>query len=143
MPLERTNTLVVGGGQAGLAMSAHLLSSGVDHIVLEHGAIMNGPAWHDRFPAREFADWPADSFPGKDAVVAYFEGFAKQIDAPIRCGVEVTAVNKAASAGYDVHTTDGTIQAMNIVAATGPFPIPILPNNVPQDSITPIPYIAE
>ncbi len=35
MPLERTNTLVVGGGQAGLAMSAHLRSSGVDHIVLE------------------------------------------------------------------------------------------------------------
>ena len=69
MPLERTNTLVVGGGQAGLAMSAHLRSSGVDHIVLERGAIaerwgsarwdslvMNGPAWHDRFPAREFAD---------------------------------------------------------------------------------------
>ena len=151
MPLERTNTLVVGGGQAGLAMSAHLRSSGVDHIVLERGAIaerwgsarwdslvMNGPAWHDRFPAREFADWPADSFPGKDAVVAYFEGFAKQIDAPIRCGVEVTAVNKAASVGYDVHTTDGIIQAMNIVAATGPFQIPIFPNIVPQDAITQI-----
>jgi putative flavoprotein involved in K+ transport len=38
MPLEKTNTLVVGGGQAGLAMSAHLRRAGVDHIVLAHGA---------------------------------------------------------------------------------------------------------
>ena len=67
MALEKIDTLVVGGGQAGLAMSEHLSSNGVDHIILEKSRIAerwrtsrwdtlvaNGPAWHDRFPSMEF-----------------------------------------------------------------------------------------
>ena len=63
MSIEKVETLVVGGGQAGLAMSEHLSNSGVPHLVLERyriaerwrserwdSLVANGPAWHDRFP---------------------------------------------------------------------------------------------
>ncbi|MFZ0487295.1 MAG: FAD-dependent monooxygenase, partial [Arenicellales bacterium] len=67
MPTEKVDTLVVGGGQAGLAMSEHLSNCGVPHLVLERhriaerwrserwdSLVANGPAWHDRFPSLEF-----------------------------------------------------------------------------------------
>ena len=82
---ERVNTVIVGGGQAGLAMSAHLRTQGIDHLVLERDRIAerwrsarwdslvaNGPAWHDRFPAQEFAGIGGDDFATRDDVVAYF-----------------------------------------------------------------------
>lgn len=146
MPAEKVDTLVVGGGQAGLAMSAHLRDRGVSHLVLERDRIAerwrtarwdslvaNGPAWHDRFPAREFADTRPDAFATKDSVVRYFEEFARQIDVPIRCGVEVTEVTPLPfGAGFRVETSDGTIEARNVVAATGPFQKPAIPAVVPD-----------
>ena len=76
MSTEIINTLVVGGGQAGLAMSEHLSNNGVEHIVLERDRIAerwrtnrwdslvaNGPAWHDRFPTKEFGDIDGAGFP--------------------------------------------------------------------------------
>jgi putative flavoprotein involved in K+ transport len=65
--MERTDTVVVGGEQAGIAMSEHLGRLGIAHVVLERARIAkrwrsarrdslvaNGPAWHDRFPGMEF-----------------------------------------------------------------------------------------
>ena len=88
---ERMNTLIVGGGQAGLAMSEHLNKNKVDHIILERHRIVerwrtsrwdslvaNGPSWHDRFPSMEFFDLEPNAFAHKDSVVAYFENFAKK-----------------------------------------------------------------
>lgn len=140
----RINTLVVGAGQAGLAMSEHLGAQGVDHVVLEKDRIaerwrtsrwdslvMNGPAWHDRFPSLEFSNCDPDSFPGKDRVVSYFETFAQQINAPIKCGVEVLSVDQVGET-YKVQTSDGAYIADNIVVATGPFQIPSIPPVVPD-----------
>lgn len=143
---EKTGTLVVGGGQAGLAMSEHLTSIGEPHLVLERqriaerwrserwdSLVANGPAWHDRFPSREFGVDP-DAFPSKECVADYFVDFAKQINAPVRCGVEVQkAERQAGNQGFRVETTDGVIIANNIVAATGPFQRPIIPPIVPKD----------
>ena len=105
MAPERTDTLVVGGGQAGLAMSEHLGAQGIPHLVLERhriaerwrserwdSLVANGPAWHDRFPTAEFAGFDPDGFPGKEQVADYFEAFAERIRAPVRCGVEVRRV---------------------------------------------------
>jgi putative flavoprotein involved in K+ transport len=145
MEPEHTNTLVVGGGQAGLAMSAHLTRDGVDHLILERhriaerwrserwdSLVMNGPAWHDRFPDLEFTGFDPDGFPGKERVVAYFETFARQIDAPIRCGVEVTRLSKIEGRrGFRAETSQGVIEATNVVAATGPFQRPVIPPIVP------------
>ena len=93
MELEKINTLIIGGGQAGLAMSEHLGNKQIDHLIIEKeqriveswrtsrwdGLVANGPAWHDRFPTLEFSDLLPDEFATKDRVVAYFEEFAKKL----------------------------------------------------------------
>jgi putative flavoprotein involved in K+ transport len=148
MSVERIDTLIIGGGQAGLAMSEHLSKRGVPHLVLERhriaerwrterwdSLVANGPAWHDRFPSMEFDGIDPDSFATKDRIVAYFEAFANQIKAPIRCGVEVRSVQKKDDGtGFRVETSDGVIEAMNVVAATGPFQKPIIPAVVPPET---------
>jgi putative flavoprotein involved in K+ transport len=146
MSIEVVNTLIVGGGQAGLAMSGHLSNRAVAHLVVERSRIAerwrserwdslvaNGPAWHDRFPTMEFADIDPDSFATKDRIVEYFEAYARQIEAPVRCGVEVTSVEKKAdSSAFRVETSEGVIEATNVVAATGPFQRPLIPAVVPE-----------
>lgn len=148
MAVEKVDTLVIGGGQAGLAMSEHLSAKGVPHLVLERDRIVekwrtgrwdslvaNGPAWHDRFPNMTFDDIDPNSFATKDRIVTYFEAYADQIKAPIRCGVEVkSAEKKADGTGFRVETSQGVIEATNVVAATGPFQRPIIPAVVPQSA---------
>ena len=140
--------VVVGGGQAGLAMSEHLGAGGVPHVVLERhriaerwrserwdSLVANGPAWHDRFPNLEF-DVAPDGFAGKERVADYFVAYAEKIGAPIRCGVEVTSVTRHVGApGFLVQTTDGTIDARFVVAATGPFQRPVYPPIVPDGAV--------
>ena len=147
MTVEKTDTLVVGGGQAGLAASEHLGGHGIDHVVLEKDRIAeqwrtgrwdslvaNGPAWHDCFPTMDFKIAP-DAFATKEDVTEYFEAFAKQINSPIRCGVEVTAAQKkTAGAGFTVTTSEGVIEANNIVVATGPFQHPVMPPVIPAQT---------
>ena len=106
MSVEKTDVLVVGAGQAGVAMSEHLGRAGIPHLVLERGRIAerwrsarwdslvaNGPAWHDRFPDMEFPGDP-DAFVHKEQVADYFVAYARQIGAPIRCGVDVKRVER-------------------------------------------------
>ena len=148
MTIEKVDTLVVGGGQAGLAMSEHLSDCGVPHLVLERyriaerwrserwdSLVANGPAWHDRFPGMEFSDIDHDAFATKERVADYFVAYAGQIDAPIRCGVEVKVVQRnLGRPGFRVETSEGVIEANNVVAATGPFQRPIIPAVVPEDA---------
>jgi putative flavoprotein involved in K+ transport len=145
-PVEEVETLVVGGGQAGLAMSEHLSNCGIPHLVLERhriaerwrserwdSLVANGPAWHDRFPGMEFADIDPDAFPSKEWVADYFVAYARKIAAPVRCGVEVKKVQrKGGLRGFRVETSDGVIDADNVVAATGPFQRPVMPAVVPE-----------
>ncbi len=147
MSSETTEVLVVGGGQAGLAMSEHLSAHGIQHIVVERNRIAeswrtmrwdslvaNGPAWHDRFPTLEFEDVGPDEFATKDQVAGYFESFAAKIAAPIRCGVEVTSVErKSGTTGFVAETSAGTIEANFVVSATGPFQNPAIPPIAPAD----------
>lgn len=148
MSVEKVEALVVGGGQAGLAMSEHLSNCSVPHLVLERhriaerwrserwdSLVANGPAWHDRFPSLEFADVDPDAFASKERVANYFVEYAEQIIAPIRCGVEVKEVQRnAGRTGFQVKTSDGVIEANNVIAATGPFQRPIIPPVVSEDS---------
>ena len=96
MSNQEIEALVVGAGQAGVAMSEHLSAHGVPHLVLERDRIAerwrsgrwdslvaNGPAWHDRFPGLEF-DVDPDGFAAKEQVADYFVAYAEKIDAPIR-----------------------------------------------------------
>lgn len=146
--IETVQTLIVGGGQAGLAMSEHLSNCGISHLILERNRIAerwrserwdslvaNGPAWHDRFPTREFSDVGPDDFAPKESVADYFVAFAEQIAAPIRCGVEVKDLQKKPNGtGFRIETSDGVIEATNVVSATGAFHSPNIPKLVPQDA---------
>jgi putative flavoprotein involved in K+ transport len=148
MPTEKIDTVVVGGGQAGLAMSEHLSNCGVPHLVVERhriaerwrserwdSLVANGPAWHDRFPGMAFSDVDPDAFAPKESVADYFVAYAEKIAAPVRCGVEVREVQrKAGRAGFRVETSDGVIEADTVVAATGPFQRPVIPAIVPEDA---------
>ncbi len=144
MSVEEVEVLVVGAGQAGIAMSEHLGHRGVPHLLLERDRIAerwrsgrwdslvaNGPAWHDRFPGMEFPACDPDAFVGKDAVADYFCAYADRIAAPIRCGVEVTEVRRnAGRPGFRVETSAGVIDAGYVVAATGAFQLPLVPEIV-------------
>ncbi|WP_429932787.1 flavin-containing monooxygenase [Agrobacterium vitis] len=144
MPVEKIHTVVVGGGQAGIAMSEHLTRNNMAHLVLEKGRIAerwrsmrwdslvaNGPAWHDRFPNLTFPGH-ADAFVPKEGVADYFEAYAKKYNAPIRCGIKVTQVIRLdGRPGFHVETSNGVIEARNVVVATGPFQLPNIPSIVP------------
>ncbi|MBD9525261.1 NAD(P)/FAD-dependent oxidoreductase [Paracoccus sp. PAR01] len=148
MAVEKVDTLVVGAGQAGIAMSEHLTRAGIPHLVLERDRIAerwrsgrwdslvaNGPAWHDRFPGMEFPDAGPDAFIGKEAVADYFVAYADQIKAPVRCGVEVQELRRnQGRPGFTVTTSAGVIEADHVVAATGPFQVPVIPAVIPQDA---------
>jgi putative flavoprotein involved in K+ transport len=146
MTIEKIDTLVIGAGQAGVAMSEHLSNLEVPHLVLERDRIAerwrtgrwdslvaNGPAWHDRFPGMEFAGLDPDAFASKDRVADYFEAYARKFKAPIRTGVEVKKVERnVGRLGFQVETSQGVIEARRVVAATGPFQRPVIPPLVPQ-----------
>lgn len=146
--IETIHTLVIGGGQAGVATSAHLQKHGVPHLVLERDRIAerwrswrwdslvaNGPAWHDRFPDAEFAGLDPDTFASKEAVADYFVRFASDRSLPIRTGVEVTHLQRQGDT-FHASTAQGVIQAQNVVIATGPFQKPVIPTVITDPTLT-------
>ncbi len=146
MSSPEVEVLVVGAGQAGVAMSEHLSEQGIPHLVLERhriaerwrserwdSLVANGPAWHDRFPGMSFADLEPGEFASKEQVADYFVAYAEKIGAPIRSGVEVTSVRRnVGAAGFQVETSEGNFTARYVVAATGPFQRPVIPAVVPE-----------
>lgn len=144
--MEKINTVVVGAGQAGLSMSEHLSKAGISHVVLEKGRIAeswrsarwdslraNGPAWHDRLPSMRIPDIEQDVFTPKEKLVDYLASFAENTNAPVRTGVTVLSVKKLPKKlGFLVSTTAGDFEAINVIAATGPFQVPVTPEIVPE-----------
>ncbi|MCX2688775.1 NAD(P)/FAD-dependent oxidoreductase [Pseudomonas sp. DCB_AW] len=140
------DTLVVGAGQAGVAMSEHLNKLGVPHLVLERkriaeawrtgrwdSLVANGPVWHDRFPGLVF-NLDADAFAGKDQVADYFEQYVRKYNLPVRTGIEVKkVVRNSDRPGFTIETNEGVIRANRVVAATGPFQRPVIPAIAPKD----------
>jgi putative flavoprotein involved in K+ transport len=130
-------------------MSEHLSKMGISHLVLERGRIAeswrsarwdslvaNGPAWHDRFPGMEFPGVKQDEFVAKEKIADYFVDYAKMIDAPIHCGVDVKRVgrNVVGRPGFIVETSGESIEAEYVVVATGAFQQPVIPSLVPANS---------
>lgn len=147
-PVPReVEVIVVGAGQAGVAMSEHLSRAGIRHLVFERGRIAerwrserwdslvaNGPAWHDRFPGMAFDDVDPDGFATKEQVARYMTDYAERFGAPVRCGVEVRRVHRLDGArGFEVDTTDGDYRADYVVAATGAFQTPVIPSLIPAE----------
>ena len=148
MQVETVETLVIGAGQAGIAMSEHLKRRGLPHLVVERrqiaerwrserwdSLVANGPAWHDRFPGMTFSDVEPDAFAPRQSIVDYLVAYAERFAAPIRCGVEVERLRrKNDGLGFRAETSTGVIEASNVVVATGPFQRPLIPALVPNDA---------
>jgi putative flavoprotein involved in K+ transport len=148
MSSEETEVVVVGAGQAGIAMSEHLATRGIPHVVLERhrvaerwrserwdSLVANGPVWHDRFPGMEFPGLGPDEFATKEQVADYFVAYAEKFELPIRSGVEVTSVRRhSGRPGFQVETSAGSIDARYVVSATGAFQHPVIPAVVPADA---------
>src|SRR5206468_7535393 len=122
MPTERVETLVIGGGQAGLAMSYRLKQRSLAHLVLERhriaerwrserwdGLRFQFPNWSVRLPDFAFPHDDPDAFADTDGIIKFIDAYAKFVSPPIRCGIAVTRLSQRDGAGFIVETTDGTI----------------------------------
>ncbi len=139
--MERIETVVVGGGQAGLATSYHLTQQGREHVVLEQAAqaapvwrsqrwdsfTLVTPNWAAKLPGAAY-DGPApDGFMPRDEVIAYFDRYVDRFQLPVQTNTRVMTVAPQDGAGYRVTTPERTIGAMNVVIATGFFQQPKIP----------------
>ena len=125
--------VVVGAGQAGLALSHELSARGVEHAVLERGRV--GQAWRDRWdsfclvtpnwtiqlPDGAYDGGDPDGFLPRDELVRFFERYAARVDAPVREGVEVTAVTPDPAVGFRVATSAGEVIARRVALASGTY----------------------
>jgi putative flavoprotein involved in K+ transport len=140
--LERIETVVVGGGQAGLAMSYHLKRLGREHVVIERGRV--GQSWRSerwdslmfqfpnssiQLPGYTYKTDDPDGYVPKDEIVRFIENYAALIDAPLVCGLRVVALRQNSVSGRVLLETEQgpSFEAVNVVVATGPFHLPQIP----------------
>ena len=137
--MKRTDTIIVGGGQAGLAMSRCLTDEGIDHVVLERGRVAErwrserwdslrllSPKWHTRLPGFRYRGADRDGFMTMPELISYLERYAKSFSAPVQDETTVLGVERA-EGGYRVRTDQGDWQAPNVVVATGHCDVPLVP----------------
>ena len=132
------DVVVIGGGQAGLAMAWHLAREQVRFTVLEAGPELGHtwrsrwdslrlftPAQHDGLPGMPFPG-PPGTYPGKDAAAAYLQVYAAAFGLPVRLNARVTRLSRTQH-GFDVRTENEVFRARQVVVATGPFQVPFVP----------------
>ena len=138
---RRYETIVIGGGQAGLAAGYHLRRHGLDFVILDAHAHI-GDAWRSRwdslrlFTPGRYDNLPGMPFPGdrhafptKDQVADYLDAYAWYFDLPVRTGVEVDRVQRAPGgrAGFLVTAGDEVFEAAQVVVASGAYHVPRVP----------------
>ncbi|MGH3298184.1 MAG: NAD(P)-binding domain-containing protein [Trebonia sp.] len=139
MVIERTTTVVIGAGHAGLAASHFLSERSIDHIVLERGEVANSwrrerwdslrlltPNWQSRLPGVRYEGTDPDGYMTMGEVTELIERFAKVSRTPVRTGVNVTSVGRDGD-GYRVATSDGEIACRTVVIASGACNRPSVP----------------
>lgn len=145
---EQVDTIIVGGGQAGLSTSYHLTQQGREHVILEQADqaaqvwrnrwdsfTLNTPNWMTCLPGAEYQGNDPDGFMPRDEVVAYFEAYIERFELPVRYGIRVTSVEPI-EAGYLVSTDEGEFEAANVVIAAGLHQQPKIPpfsTNLPAE----------
>ncbi|RPI24360.1 MAG: FAD-dependent oxidoreductase [Chloroflexota bacterium] len=139
---ERRKTIIVGGGQAGLALSYCLKQEGIDHLVLEaadqpgeawrnhrwDSFTLVTPNWHIRLPGAEYQGDDPDGFMPRKQVVSLLEDYVQRYQLPVQFQTRVTSVSRKVDAsGYQIESSRGAWEAGNVVIATGSFQTPKIP----------------
>jgi cation diffusion facilitator CzcD-associated flavoprotein CzcO len=135
---ERVETVVIGGGQAGLSVGYYLAQRGLPFVILDANERI-GDAWRNRwdslrlFTPRRFDGLagkpfpgPSDSFPSKDEVGEYLGTFAAEFELQVRSGARVHQLTKNEE-GFVVTTGDRRIESQNVVVAMGTHQVPWVP----------------
>jgi putative flavoprotein involved in K+ transport len=137
---HKIDTVVVGGGQAGLAISYYLSQEGRDHVVLERAPAV-ADAWRNqrwdsftlvtpnfqvRMPGAEYSGSDPYGFMPLAEVVKYFDDYVERFHLPVHCGVEVSSVEKMGKE-YLVRTSEANYETRNVVVATGLYQSPKIP----------------
>ncbi|MFC4306602.1 flavin-containing monooxygenase [Cohnella boryungensis] len=137
------DVIVIGAGQAGLAVGYYLLKTGKSFVLLDKGSEV-GHIWKSRydslvlFTPRFYSSLPGKPIDGdpngyatKDEIACYLEAYANYFELPIQSGVEVTALRKSANE-FELETNQGMYKANNVIVATGPFQQPLIPRLAEQ-----------
>jgi putative flavoprotein involved in K+ transport len=147
MEKETLNTIVIGGGQAGLAAGFYLSNQGVDFLILDENS-RTGDSWRKRWdglrlftpsqfnnlPGMPFAK-PVNYLPKKDEIADYLEEYASKFNLPIYHNVHVNELIHNEQ-GYQVSTNSSKYSARNVIIATGPFQVPYMPSFSSQLDLT-------
>jgi putative flavoprotein involved in K+ transport len=138
MPVD-TPVVIVGAGQAGLAVSCLLRQADVAHVVLEKDRVgetwrrrwdsfcLVTPNWTVRLPQFHYDGDDPDGFMPRDEVVAYLQRYAEACGAPVREAVEVGSLARGSDGGFQLETSDGPMHAGTVVLATGAYQRPHRP----------------
>jgi putative flavoprotein involved in K+ transport len=136
---DSLDVLVIGAGQAGLALGHHLARRDIDFLLLDAGPEIGSswrsrwdslrlfsPAQYDSLPGLPFPA-PADSHPGKDDVADYLAAYARHFELPVRLNCPALRLHREDDGVFAVTTPTGTLRARQVVVATGPFQTPRIP----------------
>lgn len=136
------DTIIIGGGQAGLSSSYYLKKLGRDHIVLEQADspanvwrtdrwdsfTLLTPNWTFRLPGAEYSDQNPNGFMLREDLISRFDRYVEQYDLPVQYQTRVNAVEVSTEVGrYSVHTDRSVLYANNVIIATGLFQKPKTP----------------
>jgi putative flavoprotein involved in K+ transport len=132
------DVIVIGAGQAGLALAWHLAHQGRRFLVLDAAPELGhswrsrwdslrlfSPAQYDGLPGMDFPA-PADTYPTKDQVADYLAEYADRFQLPVLLNTAVNRLERLIDR-FAVHTTQGMLRARQVVVATGPFQDPLIP----------------
>jgi putative flavoprotein involved in K+ transport len=135
----QTTTVIIGGGQAGLAMSRCLSDRSIDHVVLERGEVAHTwrterwdslrlltPNWQCRLPGHAYEGDDPDGFMTVSELIDVIAAYAKAVAAPVHTGTTVTSLART-DGGYRVATDQGEWRCRTVVLASGAFNVPHLP----------------
>ena len=146
------SVIVIGGGQAGLAISYCLKNRGIDHLILEKNYIgyawqekrwdtfcLVTPNWQCTLPGYHYPGKDPDGFMEKEDIVAYLRDYAKSFNPPVKEGVEVFSVKKNQSQGlFELDTSIGYQTVDRVVIATGSYhqaKIPRMAEKLPEKMV--------
>jgi putative flavoprotein involved in K+ transport len=132
------NTVIIGGGQAGLAAGYFLKKKNKEFIILDENENIGDswrkrwdslrlftPSQHDGLPGMRFPG-SRGSLPGKDQMAGYLESYVLKFSLPVQCGIKVTHL-QAEDNRYTIETSAGNLFADNVVVTTGTNPLPYTP----------------